>query len=347
MRTVFQDGTVELQVQFTDGNLNPIDPDGAVLVSIFDPDFPPQNPDVTDLDATVLDATPTKVAGEVGLYTYSYTLAPDAKTGSWYDRWEATVDGVALETIFDFSVKEKMTIQSLDLGKNMVVVVKLDESIGNTSGETLGEDYEFFFSTPLDPMYASSDLLGVELGAWFPDIPKFTLDLNIHWASLAADANTFRRKVSVHPITGAPVYGSRSPNKQYFEYARTEYTLCKAGSTLLTNIMANLTKSKSLADLEVVYDNQITDVLSEMSQRCKDLRRVLNSGGVLNEGSSLMPQSTVKGSRDIDRPLFGRGWVRLQHHRGGANVKSPSVSGRRGYRHFTHDAILFKPWWNE
>jgi hypothetical protein len=281
------------------------------------------------------------------LYTYSYTLAPDAKTGSWYDRWEAEIDGVAIETIFDFSVLEKVSLQSLELGENMVVVVKLDKSIANTNDETLGEDYEFFFSTPLNPMYASSDLLGLELGAWFPNIPEFTLDLNVHWASIEADANTFRRRVQVHPITGAPVFGTRAPNRDYFQWARTEYVLCRAGSKLLNNIMANLTKSKQLADLEVVYDNKISDLLGEMHQRCRDLRRVLNSGGTISEGSSLMPQSAVKGIRDIDRPLFGRSWIRLQNRRGGANVKTPSISARRGYRHFTSDAILFKPWWNE
>jgi hypothetical protein len=182
MRTVAQDGKIRLIAQFTDGNGNPIDPDGAVVVSIFGPDFPPFNPDVEDTDATVLDDTPTKVDGEVGLYYYEYTLEPDAQTGIWYDRWEGAVDGVDQEEILDFTVTEKASIQSVALAKNQVIVLQLSKTIAATNGDTLEDDIEIFFSTVLDPMYASADLVGLEIGTYIPNVPDFTLDLSIHHA---------------------------------------------------------------------------------------------------------------------------------------------------------------------
>jgi len=345
MRTIYQNGTIELVVRFFDGNGNLIDPDGGepLLVSIFDPDHPPFDPDVVDGDAVVLDATPTRI--EEGIYTYEYTLDPDAAVGGWYDRWEAVIDGVSQTTNFTFDVLERIIPESPGLAENMVVSVTLDSSIANINGETLGTDYEFFFSTTLNPMYASSDLLGIELGAYIPEIPTFTLDLNIHWASIQADAQTFSRRITTHPITDAPVTASLSVNRTYLEFARTEFVLCKAGRTLLNNAIAVLAKSKRLADLEIVYDSGAKDYLKELAATCGQLKAVLNSGGLISEGASLPMTTAIKGARDLDRPTFGRDWIRLSQIRGGANTRSTTLSGRRAKRHWTGDPIPFTPWW--
>jgi hypothetical protein len=344
MRTTYQDGTVRLVARFVNGNGDLIDPDSGqpIYVSIFDPDHPPFDPDVVDGDAIVLNAVPTKE--ETGVYYYEYTLDPDAATGAWYDRWTCTIDGVAHETNFSFTVVEKTSPESPSLDENMIVRVVIDSSVANTNGETLAEDYEFFFSSVLNPMYASSDLLGLELGAYIPNIPPFTLDLNIHWASIQADAQTFRRIVRTHPITDAPVLGSLVTNNDYFNLVRTEFVLCKSSSTLLTNAIATIARSKRLADLEVVYDSGAKDHLKDLSARCSELRRLLNAGGRLSEGASLPLVTAVKGSKDLDRPTFGRDWLNLANMRGGANTKS--VTGtRRAKRHWAIDPTLFKPWW--
>jgi hypothetical protein len=324
MRTVYQDGTCQLIVQFTDGNGDPINPTGGVLVSIFPPDYPPWDPNTVDGDAEVLDAVPTKVTGEVGLYYYNYVTNPTTETGTWYDRWESTVDGEALETNFEFTVLEKVNMASLELGNNMMVRVVLDESIMNENDETLDADYEFFFSTPLDPMYASSDLLALEIGAYIPDISEFALDLAIHWASVQCSAQIFPKSSTI------------IVNQTYFSLVKTEYVLARAGCMLLNNVLATVAKSKTLADLQVVYDTGAKDKLKELSARCSELRRLLNAGGTLSEGSSLPMQATIRGINDVDRPTFGRDWDKVEGTRGGANSRA-TFGGRRAKRYWSTD----------
>lgn len=336
MRTVAQDGTVELIVQFTDGNGDPVAPDGDVIVSLFEPDFPPFDPDVTDGDAIVLDAIVAPVSGTTGLYSYTYTLAPDSSVGVWYDRWEAEIDGVPIEMIFDFTVTEKTSIVSAGLAENMIVTVTLDSSIANEDGVTLGTNQEVMFSTTLNPMYASSDLLSLEIGSFIPGIPEFTLDLAIHWASVQADAHTFKRRAQIHPVTNAPVYSNGARNQDYFDVMRTQYVLCRAGHMMINNVLSNAVKSKTLADLSVSYDTgRLTSKLADLEKCISETRRILNSNGTLSEGASLPATSTVKGAKDIDRPPFGREWASVSGVRSGANSRSLSISGRRVRRHWS------------
>jgi hypothetical protein len=116
----------------------------------------------------------------------------------------------------------------------------------------------------------------------------------------------------------------------------------------MQNAMSHSVKSKTLADFSVSFDTaKFQKHMEELAGRCKDLKRILNSGGMLSEGASLPATSTVIGARDPDRPIFGRQWVRGRFVRGGANIKSRTASNRRGVRHWTHDPVLFKPWWTE
>jgi hypothetical protein len=347
MRKVSQDGTIELLVQFTNGDGDPIDPDSGPVLSIFDPSSPPADPLTVDADATVLNATEASLGDgsqvgqnmiikvSTGLYSYSYTLDIDATVGSWYDRWEATVDGLPLETVFSFDVTEVVTIESVSLSNNQLITIILDESIADSTGDILTGGHEIFFSTVYTPYYASSDILNLEIGSYISGIPEFTLNFAIHWASVQADACTFNKRFSGGRVSGSMI------NKEYLEYARTQFVLCQASLFLISNATSSNIKSKTLGDLEVEYDSSVFSVISELKDMCKEWKRVLNSGGKISEGSSLMPVTGTKGSARIDRPLFGRDWIKLSNTRGGANSKSRI--GDRGVRHWSTDAVQIGP----
>jgi hypothetical protein len=335
MRSVNQDGTIELLVQFTNGSNTPIDPDSGPIISIFDPEHNPSDDDITDADAVVLDATTVALGTglqvgnylvehlSTGLYRYQFGLDPESLTGSWFDRWEAVVDGAPLETIFTFNVIEKTNMESIQLQNNMEILVTLDSSIADADGNTLEEDYTILFSTELTPFYASADLLSLEIGSFLGDVPAYTLDLALHWGSIDANANTFRPKGS-----------GLSKNNQYFEFARTQYVLCRAAHILIANASNTSVKSKKLADLEVEYDNSIGSKLEELMSKCAEWRKILNSGGLLTPGTSLPLTQGIKGYGLTDYPNFGRDWVQLPNVRGGANKKTKFKGSTRHKSHW-------------
>ena len=292
-RITYQDGTAELIVRVLDGENNLIDPT-SILVDIYPPGFDPRDVDTLPGDAVILDAVPTKMA--TGIYQYNYSVAVDADDGTWYDHWTWVVDGVSQDYTLEFTVVERVNLESYDVQYNHMIRVILDSSISSlTTAEELSADYEMFFTFELNPFYSSLRLLEMEGGAYIQDIADDTLEAEILLASLEADTLTFI---------------STNDNSDYFEHARRRYVTCKSLLRVLSNVYATFMKRKRLADLDVSYGDGLPQKLDQMANCVTEMELVLNSGGNLTQHTSLRPTYTIPGASVIDRPTFGRGWER-------------------------------------
>lgn len=151
----------------------------------------------------------------------------------------------------------------------------------------------------------------LEAGGYLRGVSDATLMMNLYEASLMATEHTFRRIV----------------NPSYFNWARRKLVTCLAARTSIINVVNNMVKEKTLADLSVKYDLNHTDKINDL-QRCIDeMLPIVESGGLLGPGTSLPVQSITPGSNHPDRPDFGRGYS--VGSRGGANTKATIGDGTR------------------
>ena len=261
-----------------------------------------------------------------GFYEIEY-LVPDEKEGTWYDLWIAEVNGVTHYAAFSFNVKEKGKIEIQTIGQNTLVVILLDPSIADTSGNTLGEEYQLSFSTKYNPYFASPDLVRLEVGQWLDPIPNDTLSLFIHWASIEANA-----------ITGATVR-----NRNMYNTARTKFVIFDVALRALM-LPVNLSgKTKRLGDLMIRNESSFKEVIPELKKKREEWLRVVNAGGNIVPGQGLNPTFALKGKFDPDRPLIGRGWHSAQNFpytQPAANTflrKQGSVKFKKGFVDYVVD----------
>lgn len=261
-----------------------------------------------------------------GFYEVEY-LVPDEDEGTWYDLWVVEVNGVTVHAVFSFTVKEKGKIEIQSIGQNTLVVILLDSSIADTSGNTLGEEYQLSFSTKYNPYYASPDLLRLEVGQWLDPIPNDTLSLFIHWASIEANA-----------ITGAKV-----TNRNMYNTARTKFVIFDVALRALM-LPVNLSgKTKRLGDLMIKNESSFKEVIPELKKKREEWLRVVNAGGNIVPGQGLNPTFAVKGRFDPDRPLIGRQWhssLAYPYPQSGANAslrRKGSMKFKKGFVDFVID----------
>lgn len=199
------------------------------------------------------------------------------------------------------------------LVENMQVVLTLSETIANTSGVTLGEVFEFYFTTTYNPMYTSIRRIKLDIGKWLDHVPDDTINLAIFEASREADYITFVKEgvSAVIPLTLAT---TSSPiamplaHTPLFIHARRMWATCKAEEILLANVYggtAGLVRAKRLGDFSVDYDPTLIRQLLEKVNQC-----MMRWEGEVNAGGRAIqtPVFTVKGELDIDRPNVGRSW---------------------------------------
>jgi hypothetical protein len=300
---------LDLSITFYDANQNAVDPSplNSVVLNIYPPGYDPRTGNQT-ANAWILNATqtdggtgPYASSGQlvqrtgVGRFTYSFVLPADSELGLGFDSWEATVDNELTSGTFTFVIVGGGTIASTQLYKNNVVYIELDKDIAAEDGTTLGSDYQSYFTTTYDPLYAPARRLRIDLGNLISNIPDDTLNLVLFEASRQADDLMF----VLHN-------GGMLANTKYFARAKYMYTVCLAKVMLLEIILSNggAAKYKRLGDLDVRYDDSITDVLNEARQCMMEYEDILKNGGHI----SLKPQMAIKGSRDPDRPQIGRVW---------------------------------------
>lgn len=275
----------------SEGNKVLVDPDSAPYVSIYDALHDPRGSGI-DLvnDSRVYRADPTQVT--TGIYFYPYTVPSSQLTNNWFDRWEATINGIDGVAVMQFLVIGT-DAGTTPLSNNHVVQVILDSTIADEDGNTLGEDYEFWFTTEFDPMYSDPTLLRLYVGNWISQVPDETLMLMLYESSKLADDIT-------------PVGCSQTT---YYKNSRTRFVTYDAALRLLSLPINQGGKTKSLGDLLVKTEGgSFIDLLDRLLKERDEWFRVVNACGDIVPGESLPPISTVKGKYDSDRRKIGRRW---------------------------------------
>jgi len=266
-----------------------------------------------------------------GFYEIDYTV-PSEDEGSWTDLWVAEINGVKIYNTFTFSVQKTGKVSLQTIGNNILVVILLDSSIADTSGNTLGEEYQLSFSTKYNPYYCSPDLIRLEVGQWLDSVPDDTLSLFIHWASIEVDN-----------ITGP---GRR--NSSMYQMARTKFVVFDVALRVLM-LPVNLGgKTKRLGDLMIQNESSFKDVIPELKKEREEWFRVVNAGGNIVPGQGLNPTFAVKGLYDPDRGNLGRGWhssLSYPYNQPGGNSKlrrRGSVKFKKGFVDFATGSLAKK-----
>lgn len=209
-----------------------------------------------------------------------------------------------------------ITIPAGMLFENNVVTVTLDSVISSTSGNSLAEDYTFYFTTKYAPLYSSVRKIRLDIGAYVQNVPDDTINFAIFEASLEADFITF---------------GDATTVTAYYEFIRRQWTTCRAEEILLTNLLnaGGGLKRKKLADLEVEYDPKAIGNALDRALGClAKLTPALNARGLAVQ----TPVGFIKGELDPDRPAVGRLWNNVDLNdfpTPAANARSKALTSRR------------------
>lgn len=344
--SVLRGNQIQLGITFYDACQNLADPIplSSVSVSIYPPGHDPRLDD-EDANAWVLDATLTSGGSgpeadanvtvqhvSTGKFTYTFTVPTDADIGPAFDRWQATVDTEDLDETFTFVIVGGGSVGSSQLYDNNMVFIRLHDTIADTDGNTLGADYEWYFTTTYNPLYTSARRIRLDLGALIRDISDDTINLAIFEASIEADALSFG---SIQTRTASVL--------RFFEFARRQYVTCVAELILLNAINGGSAtdggKSKRLSDLDVSYngDSKFDDLLERAISCRLKWEATLTSAGEIGPGTSQKPSMVIKGSLDPDRPDFGRDWEATSTHSGiGSEYPAANIRSRKSllYRRY-------------
>ena len=341
--SVLSGQALDLRVIFRDDANCLIDPDALPDVYIYD-----ESVDTDVIDAEILAAVftnalsgplvPTKLS--TGFYTYNYTVPSSSTAGIWHDVWISQVDTVNSDSRFAFTVDTAANLSLQSLQQNELILICLDATIGNLAAtQTLGADTQLSFSTVYSPLYASPDLLRMEVGTFIDYIPDDTLALMIHWSSKEAD---FIRRPSLC-------------NNTDYEFARTKFVVFDAalraltlpgGSTGSGAGSSSSAAKKTLGDLSITSGNSgstlaVTsggvdlETLGYIREQRNEWWRVVNSGACIVPGQSFDPETAIRSKFDPDRRASGRLWMNPEYSaysQPGANTKV-RIAGRQRSRY--------------
>lgn len=257
-------------------------------ISSTDPEDQESNIDLPDADFTIT----VTFDGTIDSSTISSSTVSVETEPVNGDPTAATFSGVLPTTLSTSGSDLTIVVASGLLFNNNVVTVTLDETIANTSGTTLDEDYSFYFTMEYTPLYSSVRKLRLDVGAFITNIPDDTINLAIYEASLEADQLTFAED------TG---------DNDYYTFVRRQWTSCKAAETLLINAygIGGGLKGKTLGDLSVQYDTKAAqDALNRALGCLAKWTPALNGAGYAVQTADYF----VKGDLDPDRPPVGRLW---------------------------------------
>jgi hypothetical protein len=298
--------SISLRIVFTDAAGNLVDPDAVPDLYIYDPTV--DSTTITlEVDArTYASAASGPVVStrlSTGYYSYEYTVPTGSAEGLWRDVWVCEIDTAFVSETFSFTVTVGASLSDQSIGKNTMLVVELDSTITNTAGDQFLDYTKLYYTTVYSPLYASPDLMRLEVGKWIDWIPDDTLALMIHWASQEADF----------------IQGAIPSSQANLQLAQTKFVVYDAAYRALMipgqGSVAGSTgqKSKSLGDLSIKNGKGETvadaSTLAWIKQCREEWFRVLNAGGNIVPGQGLNPTYAVKGGSDPDRNRRGRQWA--------------------------------------
>lgn len=319
-RSVAAGSTIVLYCEFysidVTGNKVLKNPDSTPLVSIYDALHDPRDSSVDSTDALIYRASSTQVT--TGIYRYSYSVPSNQITNWWFDLWEATIDGISGSAVMQFLV-EGDDEGTTPLTTNLLVSITLADTIADTDGNTLEDDYEFWFTTEFSPMYSDPTLVRLYAGNWIQEISDETLSLMLYESSKLADDIT---------PEGITIYTA------FYNNARTRFVTLDAIFRLLSIPINQGGMTKSLGDLLVKREGaSFIDMLNRAEKERDEWERVVNAGGNIGPGESFGPISVIKGQYDPDRYNAGRLWLRpTSNDMSGANSRI-QVPGKRLFKY--------------
>lgn len=346
MATYGRDGilagtTFTIRVVSTDTEGNIVDMDANPIVYIYD-----VNIDDDTIQAEMDAATFTsKTAGPIsttristGYYEMSYNIPSGASAGSWKDVWIATLNGTDSNSFYSFNVTVGGKLLDQRLNNNELIIIDLDPSIASLDGtKTLGFSTQVSFTTTYKPLYASPELVRLEVGPWIDFIPDNTLALMIYWSSQEADF----------------IVGKTIANSTRIGFARTKFVVYDSAlraAYIPSSSFKNGSwpgNSKQLGDLKITAGRNssvpyLTSGLdTETVGRLKKLRdewsRVVNAGGNIVPGQGFAPSVAIRAKFDPDRRKSGRLWLDPMDYyyaEPTANVKTRIHGGQRNRYYF-------------
>lgn len=270
--TIQKDSAVNLKMLFTDSAGNPTDPT-AIAVTL------------ENAGGGAIDPGLVAVKIDTGYWYVNYT---PTTIGVWKDLWTVTLLGEAIAFVGSFEVIGGGVVAQPKCGLdfNNLIVIELDKTIADTSGNTLSKTEYLSFSTEYNPFYASVDMLRVEMGNWASLVPDDTIALAIHWSSMEADNITAIR-----------------PASDRYYYARSRFVIYDSAIKLFSMPMgasAGSGKQKQLGDLLIdngsTLDYPMKDLIEELRAERNEWWRIVNAGGSIVNGQGLGPSTTKKGA---------------------------------------------------
>jgi len=295
MRGVRAGNEIVLRAKMLDDLNDPAQASG-VLTYIFEP----TSLTGEDLDAFLADSsnavdTLVPTYWEEGIFEADFTPPEDGPDGDWIDVWVGKLNGQTLSGIFSFEVSASGIWESLpgQINLNNWVDVIVNSGILATDGTSLEDEYQFSFLTEISPIYTDEMKVRIEVGSAIRGVPSNAIYLSILEASLEADAITFARHL----------------NSAFYEHARREWATCRAAANLALNGPGlQTTKSKSLGDFSVTYNDRAVDALLDRVAACLQKWEIqVNTGGQKTQ----TPRNVIKGEHDPDRPIIARLWKAL------------------------------------
>lgn len=324
---VLRGQTVRLRTVFEDDTGTLVDPASLPELYIYDESYTTEDIEA-EIEAEVYTGlgpyTATRIS--TGYYEYAYSVPAGSSEGTWRDLWLATLGSVTSAEYFEFEVVAGAVVSLQRISSNTLIVIELDASIASSTGLTLEDDTQLAFSVTYDPLYASADLVRMEVGPWIDFIPDDTLNLLIHWASKEVDVitpSTWKKLHSTGYEDNTVYHDERSgQNVSMYRFARTKFVIYDvAYRALMLPASANAGNVSGTGGTKRLGDLLIEEGLGgmsgegltlEMVKEIKRLRdewwRVVNAGGNIVPGQSLDPAIAVKGLNDPDRRKAGRLW---------------------------------------
>lgn len=310
--------TVELRAVFCDVNGEFISADVDPTVYIYDQSVDDEVREAEVEAGTFTSAIASIAATELstGYYSASYTVA--TQEGLVYEFWSATVDGASQVTRFYWTATAGAVVKNQQPGDNSMVIIDIN-GILDLDGNTIEE--QLFYTTKYDPLYASPDLVRLELGPWIDYIPDDTMALMLHWSSKEADF----------------IQAQPGCDKQRLKFARAKFVVYDAALKAMLTPGHGASADgaldsgkKALGDLSIQMNRKDgTAATQETVDWLKSERdkwwKVMQAGACINPGQSFNPTFAVKGIHDPDRRLSGRLWEDPREF----NYASPAVNEKR------------------
>jgi hypothetical protein len=301
-RGAYQIGaTVDFRSVFTDVAGDFISADAVPVVYFYDESVEDEVREAEVAARTFTSAIATVNSTALGTGYYSAEWEIDTDEGLVYEYWDAEIDGAAQTTLFTWTATAGAEVRLQTPGPNTMVIIEIN-GITSDTGEVLEE--RLFFTTKYVPLYASPDLLRLELGQLVASIPDDTLALMLHRSSKEADF----------------IQSQVGCNIDRLKHARTKFVLYDAAlHALIMHVQSNSIRSggsKRLGDLSVSLGSSDSssmnisadDLLPVIKAERDKWFKVMQAGGCLNPGQGFAPVSAVKGRYDPDRRLSGRLW---------------------------------------